>query len=290
MSSTAVRLLMTSEKQVERWASTPLEPGLIREGLISDPAALGVKIKQCMENSNIKGSKVIASISGLYSIYRFLNVLQPDGQSSKQAVMQAMTQAMPDSTEEFYLSWQRTDKDESNQQVFAIAMPKYLVDAEVQALVSGGVNPYVLNLKGMALARLTDKQEALIINIELDSIDIVLVANGIPQIMRTIPQKKNIPLEEWVEQLIQNVDHIIYFYNTQHPRSPLNPAVPLFLTGQYADDPDLIYMVRDRIPYPTMPLTIPLEHPRNLPVNQYAVNIGLALKQTPVLQGIEDEQ
>lgn len=290
ISSAAIRLLMTNGKRVERWASAPLEPGLIKEGLISDPLALGARLKHCIESSKMKGGKVVASISGLYSISRLLSMAKPAGQSVQQDVIQAAMQTMPVSTEEFYLSWQMVSEEESNQQVFVLAMPKNLVDAEVQALRSGGVDPHVLNLKGMALARLIDRQQALIINMEPDSIDIVLIVKGIPQIMRTIPQSQNVPVEDRVEQLIQTLDHITYFYDTQHPQDPLNSVVSLYLVGQFAENPDIVEVLKGRIPYPIMPLAIPLEYPGNLPVYQYAVNIGLALKPTSVPQRIEDEQ
>lgn len=290
ISSTSVRLLVSNEKQVERWASTPLEPGLIKEGVISDPTVLGAGIKRCMEYSKVKSRKVITSISGLYSIYRRLAVTQPDKGSIQQAIMQEATQAIPVSTDDFYLSWQMATKNEVNQQVFIIAMPKYLVDAEVQALKIGGVDPYVMNLKGMALAKLVSQNEGLIINVEVDTIDIALVVDGVPQIMRTILQNQNASLEERIDQFIQILDHITYFYDTQHSYKPLKPDLPLFLTGQFADNPDLTNIIKNRIPYPIMPLSIPLEYPQNLPINQYAVNIGLALKQASVLQRIENEQ
>ena len=41
---TAIRLLVGKGKQAEKWASMPLEPGLVKHGLIQDNAAHGVKL------------------------------------------------------------------------------------------------------------------------------------------------------------------------------------------------------------------------------------------------------
>ena len=290
INSTAIRLLMTKGKRVERWASASLEPGLVEGGLISDPPALGNRVKQLMEFSKIRGKKVIASLSGLYSVSRILNVPKLAEQLTQQAVLQAAKEIMPVPLEELYLKWWVVAEDETEHQALILGMPRNLVDAEMQALKSVGIKPYDLRLKGMALMRMVDWQQALIVNMEPDSLDIVLVVDGIPQIMRTIAQQQNIPTEDWVEHLVQNLEQTTYFYDSRHPQSPLNPAAPLFLAGQLAENLDIVEMVQAKTSYPITPLAMPLEYPSNLPVPQYAVNIGLALQRISIPERIEGEQ
>ena len=72
----------------------------------------------------------------------------------------------------------------------------------------------------------------------------------------------------------------VSFYNSQHTGFPFDPATPLFVTGQMSGDLALMEELQSRVEYPIEPLTPPLECPAHMPVSQYAVNIGLALKGT----------
>ncbi len=282
--STAIRLLATRGRRVERWASASLEQGLVREGLITDPLALGASVRRLMESSGMTGRTVIASVSGLYSVCRLLHIPVSQGKLTGQVVLEAAKAATAVPEEEFYYSWWMVGPDEIGQRVFVVCLPRDVVDSEVRALRSAGIRPHVLNLRALALMRLADQQPALIVNMDLDTLDAVLMVAGIPQIMRTISRRQDVLLDEWVEHLAQVLEQTISFYESRHPECPLGRAVPLFLGGPLADNAEVVAMLQDRTHYPTAPLSIPLQYPPNLPITQYAVNIGLALGQMSLPQ------
>ncbi len=288
--SNAIRLLLVHGQRIERWATAYLEPGLVEYGLISDPPALGAQIKHLMQCSGITARKVVASITGLFSVCRILPVAEPADQPIGQAIIQAARQIVPLPPEDIYLSWQIISQDETGVQAFVVGMPRAIVDAQVRALRSAGLKPYILNLKGMALAKLIQQRDALIVNMEPDCCEIVLMVDGVPQIMRSvIPQHCRHP-EDRVEHLAQEVGMTTRFYRSRSPNGTLNGNLPLYLAGGLAQDPEVAGMVRDRIHYPYLPLAIPLDCPSSLPVSEYAVNIGVALRHAMLPPGNEDEQ
>lgn len=284
ISCTAIRLLAARGRRAETWASAPVQPGMIEQGLILDPEALGDRIKRLMQAGNMSGRKVVASVTGLYSICRLVRLPQLLAEESKGEgpVMQAAMAAMPVPLEELYVSWQTIDDDEVGPLAFVIGTPRNIVDAQMQALRSAGIGARILNLKAMALIRLLNPQNALIVNMEPDSLDIALILDGLPLVMRTVVQQPDISLEERIESLATNLEQTTLFHDYRSPASPVSPDLPLFLAGQVADDPAVPVMVQDTVPYPLAPLEIPMEYPRNLPVYQYAVNIGLALAEVSV--------
>ena len=290
ISSAAVRLLTVRGRRVDRWASAPLEPGLVENGVVMDTETLGVKVKQLMRASNIGGKKVVASLSGLYSISRVLPVTRADKQSVREAVLQAAEASMPMTTEQMYLSWQTISDGETGSLALVIGTPREIVDAEVQALRSVGITPHILNLKSMALMRLVDRRHALVVNIDSDSFDMALVVDGVPQVMRTVVQGPSTSMAEQVEGIGQALEQVSFFYESQHARNLNNLTLPLFLAGQGTDNPLLVAMVQSSMPYPLTPLAVPMEHPANLPVSQYAVNIGLALGQISVSQRMRADE
>ena len=129
---------------------------------------------------------------------------------------------MPLSMDELYLSWQTITAGGEAQQVLIVGVPRDVIDAEMQALRAAGINPRTLDLKTIALARAVNKEQALILNIEPSSFDIIIVVNGIPEVMRTIAwQQDSLTGEDRVQRLAMNLELTVGFYNSHHSDTPL---------------------------------------------------------------------
>jgi len=61
---TSINLLVMKGEKVERWASLPLEPGLVSQGLIVDEARVADMVKQIFNETGAKADKVITAVSG----------------------------------------------------------------------------------------------------------------------------------------------------------------------------------------------------------------------------------
>jgi type IV pilus assembly protein PilM len=280
--SATIKLLETGRGAVKKWASISLEPDKVGgEGVLEQPA-LGTMVKQLMASSGIKENKVIASASGLYSLSRILSVPNPPpGVTFQEAVLDMARERMPLSEDELYLSWQTIAVGESARQVFLVGLFRDALDGEVRSLRAVGINYRMLELRAMALTRAVNKEQALILNIELTSFDVIVVVHGIPEIMRPISWRPgDLTVEDKVENLVATLELTVDFYNSRYYDTPLDPATPLFITGQMSVDVSLVENLQARLRYPVESLAPPLECPADLPVSQYAVNIGLALKGT----------
>ena len=290
--TTAIRLMETGDGRVMRWASLSLNPTLFEDGVISDPRALSAAVRQLMDSSGIKAKKVIASVSGLYSVSRIVAVSTPPGGgvATREVILEAAGDVMPLSMDELYLSWQTIAAGGDTQQVLVVGVPRDVLDAEMRTLRIAGVNPHILDLKAIALARAVNKKQALILNIEPSSFDIIIVVNGIPEVMRTLAwQQDGFTEEDRVEHLAMNLELTVGFYNSRHPDAPLDPATPFFITGQMSRDLDLMEKLPARVGYPIESLAPALECPKHMPVSQYAVNIGLALKGRTPANSLEQD-
>jgi len=289
--TTAIRFMETREGRVVKWASLALDPTLFEDGVISDPPALSAAVRQLMDSSGIKARDVIASVSGLYSVSRIVAVSNPPGGvTTRESVLEAAGDMMPLSMDELYLSGQTIATGEGVQQVLVVGVPRDVLDAEMLALRMAGINPRILELKTIALARAVNKEQALILNIEPSSFDIVIVVNSIPEVMRTIAwQPDSLTIEDRVEHLAMNLELTVGFYNSHHLDTPLDPATPFLITGQISADLDLMEKLPARVGYPVESLAPPLECPKHMPVSQYAVNIGLALKGRTPSKSLEQD-
>jgi len=187
---------------------------------------------------------------------------------------------MPVPLEELYLCRKLLDAKDSEQRFFVLGVPRDILDTEVRTLAQAGIRPDIMNLKPLALARAVNREEALIIDLEPETFDLVGVVGGIPLIMRTVTSRaEGMTLEDRVPQLTDELARTLQFYNSSYPDHPLGPTTPVFLTGLLADDDAACDLVKAAIDSPIETFIPSLKCPLELPRAQYAVNIGLALRQ-----------
>jgi len=276
-----IRVLTTDGKRVTGWSSMPLPPGLVKDGLIVEPTQVGELIEDFLAEEGLSKKKVIASLSGMRSVPRLLSLPKIAPSLVPEAIRHASEREMPVPLDELYLWWRDLGGNGSERQFFVIGVPRALVDAELQTLDHAGIKVHFLALKPIALARAVNRDEAVIIDLESENSDIVLVVGGIPIIMRTlILGGEGVTPEEKVRQTASEVTRTVDFYNSSHPESPIGSATPVFVTGGLAEDEAIVNLLGGAISGPVETLDPAITRPAELPVAEYAVNIGLALNGT----------
>lgn len=207
--NTDIRLLVVNGKQVQEWSTISLEPDMVKEGLIIDPAAVSEMIKQLLANQGIREKDIIASLSGFQSVQRIPDLPKLSSQLMEDALMREAKRTMPVSLDQLYLSWQTLKDGDETQQVFLLGTPRNLMDAAVICLRQAGISPRTMELKPLALARMVNYPEALIIDIEEENADIIVMSGGIPTIMRTLSLRMDHSLNRRLQYLIEEFERTL---------------------------------------------------------------------------------
>lgn len=280
ISGADIRALEINGRRITGWTSASLDPKIFVEGVISDPQALASAIRQLLSSSGIKDKNFIASVSSLYSLSRTVIAATVGEQpATEPAIIQAAETVMPLPGEELYFSWQPVGMVEGGQQVMVIGVPRDVMDSELRALRIAGITPHLLDLRTLALARAVNRENAIILNIDAASYDIVIITGGFPDVLRTTSwQPDALSDEDKAEQLILALELTASFSNSHHKEMPLSPSTPFFVTGHLSGNLKLIQIIEDSLPYHLEQMTPQFEYPEHMPVSQYAVNIGLAMK------------
>jgi type IV pilus assembly protein PilM len=280
ITANSVRLLSVKGKQVERWGSIPLAPGLVKDGFILQPKAVGAAINTLFKSTKVPKQHVITSLTGLSFTYRILSLPKTKDALLEEAIQRSARREIPLPLEELYLSWQAINGKPDELDYFVLGVPRDPIDAVVQTLNAAGVSPYIVELKPLALARAANKGDALVVDLEPDCFDVVLIAGGIPAVIHTIiPRGEGANLEDNVRRLTDELSKTVKFYNTTHPQTPLSSKTPLLLTGELASATSKL--IQAEIEYPVESLVPSLEFPSTLPVAPFATNMGLALQKVP---------
>ncbi len=277
----SIRVLTAKGRRVRSWGSVPLTPGLAKDGLIVAPAQVGSIIETLLAEKRLSRKRVIASLSAMRSVPRLLSLPRIAPGLMQEAIRHESEREMPVPLHELYLCWQDMGGNGSESRFFVVGVPRTLLDAEVQALSHAGIKSHVLDLKPITLARAVHRKEAVIVNLEADTSDIVLVVEGVPVIMRTlITGGQGVTQEDKVRQTTAEVSRTVEFYNSSHPENPISPATPVVVTGELAEDGSILNLLGGAISGPVETLEPAIKLPAELPVAEYAVNIGLALRST----------
>jgi type IV pilus assembly protein PilM len=164
--------------------------------------------------------------------------------------------------------------------VFALGVPKDVLDPQVEAIRLAGATLRSMDVKPLALVRAVGRGEALIADLEPETLDVIVVRGGVPVTIRTVSLRCEIETtEDKVRRLGEELTRAVKFYNDTHPEEPLQPSTPTYLTGSLAEAAASSGVAEASIGHPVEPLAPALQYPADLPLATFMVNIGLALKE-----------
>ena len=238
--STSLRLMVTSGHQIKEWTSVSMEPGLVKNNVITNEAAVAAKIQQLFETQGIETKTIFVGISGLHCLSRPI-IFPPLPQEVLNAVvMREAKRLLPVSIEKLYLSWQSVPAPAGKTKVFLVAVPRNTVDALFRTLRQAGLNPCFLGLKPLLLTKLPKVATGIIVDAQKSEFDVVIMSGGIPQPVRTIPfANAEISWSEKLPIIINDTVKTITFFNTNNPEKTLSSDAPIFVSGELINEPEL---------------------------------------------------
>ncbi len=277
---TNIRLLVARGKQVQKWARLPLEPGLVRDGVILDEAQVADKLNELFKMEKITAKKVIAGLSGLNSLYRLITLPELPEAVLAEAVKHEARRVIPVSLDQVYLSYQSLPAPKGETRLFLVAFPRNAADALVRTLRQAGVEPYLMDLAPLALCRNANEPRAIVINAWLTHLDIVVMADRVPQVIRSLslPTEATSP-SEMLPAIAEELERTITFYNSSHLEKPLDSTVPILVSGDLAEAPESWQSLAGKSTHSVAILPSLMEFPEGFNPSQFMVNIGLSLKE-----------
>jgi type IV pilus assembly protein PilM len=284
---TEIKLLVTNGKQVEKWASLLLEPTLVRDGVIIDEDKVAEGIRTMFKLEGIGSKKVDVGLSGLNSIFRIVSMPELTPAMLPEAVMNEAGRVIPLPLDQVYLSYQKIPSPEGETRVFMMAYPRNSADTLIKTLISAGLKPQSMELAPLALCRCANAPKSIIINSWLTYLDIVVMADSMPQVIRSLSLPVDTTdINEKLPAITEELERTIAFYNSSNPDAPLDNSVPIFACGDLADHQEKWDVLADTTGYKVSALESPMESPEGFSSCKFMVNVGLALKgQVPQGEG-----
>jgi type IV pilus assembly protein PilM len=279
----AVNLLLVEGRGVKKWASLPLESGLVREGLVLDESRVAGELDKLFKRAKITTRRVVAGISGFNSLYRLISLPELPAEILPEAVKQEARRVIPVPLEEVYIAYQRLPTPPGETRVFLAAFPRNVADGLVRTMRLAGIQPYIMDLAPLALCRTLDEPRAIIINAMLDHLDVMIMEDRLPQLIHRLSLPGEVTsVEEKLTAITEEVNRTVDFYNSSHRENPLSATVPMYVCSDLVEVPDNWQSLGSKLGCPVSILPSPVESPDGFDANEFMVNIGLALKEMEV--------
>jgi Tfp pilus assembly PilM family ATPase len=252
----------------------------MHQGLIKAPDRMGTGLARFLSTHKTSKRKVISSVTGHRAVSRLLSLPPLKDHLLDDAVRREARKEMLLPLEENYLSWQVIQRENKHVQVYVLAIPKLVIDRQIEALGAAKIKLGMMDIKPLALVRAVNRSSAIIVNLEEQSLGVMIVHGGLPVMIRSMPQNgMDSGSEAALDRLSVELTRTTQFYNESHQDQPLESNVGVFLTGKPFDDEEIRKQFAAKISFPTRIPNPPVEFPDKFPVATYIGNIGLALKR-----------
>lgn len=276
----AINLVVVEGEQILKFASLRLKPGLVSHGLIVDEQGVAGEIGKLFKLADERVGEVIVGLSGINSLYRIISLPELPEDILSEAVNREAERVIPVPLDEVYLSYQLITTSPGETRIFLAAFPRNMTDAVVRTLQLAGAKPHIMDLAPLALCRTLDEPRALIVNAKLDALDIIVMEDRLPQLIRSLSLPgEATSLPESLPSIIEEIDRTILFYNSSREERLLDSTVPIFVCGDLVRMPESWQSLSGELNCPVSVLSSSLKSPEGFNPSEFMVNIGLALKE-----------
>jgi len=284
---TGIKLLIARGKKAEQWASVSLEPGLVVGGVIVDENKVADKVREIFATVKhsamtdlISGKgKLIVGLSGRDSLYRVISLPVLEKSLLPEAVKREAARVLPVSLDQLYLAYQPIPGGENETRIFLAAFPKKSTDVLLKTLRMAGVTPQILDLAPLALCLAVNEPMAIIADASLDTLNIMVMADRVPQVIRSISlQSESRKVSENMATISEEFSRTVAFYNSSHQQAPLSNDVPVFVSGDLATAFDTWKILVGKMNSKVAVLPLAVQYPEDFPAGDFTVNLALAAK------------
>jgi type IV pilus assembly protein PilM len=277
---TALRLLVGRGKQAEKWASLPLEPGLVKHGLIQDNAKVAEKIKELFHWAKVTNKKVAIGLSDPLSLYRIVTLPKLPESILPEAIKREAERVIPLSLDEVYLIHQVIGTKEQEMTLFLAAISRAAVDNAVKTVQMAGLKPYLMDLVPLALCRIIEQPTAIVVSLRSSNFEIAIMADRVPQVIRSLSLPGEAEsLADKLPTISEELDRTITFYNSSHTNKPLDSNTPIFVDGDLVQVPESWPSLVGTLGSKVSPLPGVMQAVADFDASQFTVNIGLVFKE-----------
>jgi Tfp pilus assembly protein PilN len=295
INESSLRAVVTRNDRVIAWAERPMPEGVVRDGVVTDAAAFVSAVSGLLQEAGRGNTSnlgdVAMVISGRNAVQQRFLVEADDQANLARAVADACADRMPVSGEALQLDWaavpleagdpRATGRTRHVYDVYAFGVLRHAIESNVSAVAGLPLTLCGLQPKALALAAAADLDDGIVVDIEPESITVLALQNGLPEVIREAAIGPAAgPEVIWLTVRNQLAKAVVYF-NSLHPESPMPNDAPLVLTGSFDRLGDAGMLPFHELPFELRDIQAPFRTPASFDSARFAAALGLAVLSRP---------
>lgn len=176
-------------------ASVPTPAGVLEEGRITDPAAVGRTLRELVQSAGIRTRRAVAAVNGQVALMREVRMPPLPPEEIRQAARFEVERYLPypiaEVTFDTVVVGESKDGGSTRVDVLVVAARTDVLHQHIGALQAAGLEPVVVEVEPLALVRAVSSNatsDRITACIHLgSSVTMILVAEGeVPRVIRTV--------------------------------------------------------------------------------------------------------
>ncbi len=184
--------------KVTRWATIPTPKDSIRDGVVTNPEAVGDAIKQACRSSRISATSAVIAVAGGSVIVRAVRIPKMTEATLRKSIKFEAGRYVPSSIEDSFIEFEIIgDAPEGNMDVLIVASPREIVETRMAACQKAGLDVEVVDIEAFAMYRAlieASRDEGLtaetiaLVDVGAMTTNVSVVSGGVFAMTRSIPQ------------------------------------------------------------------------------------------------------
>ncbi len=279
----SLKLLASRGERVLAWSITLINPIFLKGGFVADRQGLASVIRAAVNKKEFsQRHRVLASIPAFHSVCRTLELPDLPEVRPDVAIPQQARRDFGYSAESNILRWKPLASVGGRPRFFIVSVPREPVITLIETLKLAGLQPDNIETTTFALSRAVNQSQAVIVVVEPNSLDSIILKDGIPGATRsTFLGERPQDSESLTTLATGALDGIVSFYNESYPDNPVPPDIPVYLFGSSLSlNANIVSAVETSLGHPVSEFEPLVLYPQDFPKAEFAVNIGLMLKES----------
>lgn len=276
LGNNTLRLAAFTGNQVKSWDNLTPPADCLKDGVIQQPQIMAAYLKNYFSSHNLGSQKICLGIRGISIIFRKFKLPKVHQNKIKEAVERAICKEVNLEVNDYYLDWRVTESTEKEMNLLVLGVSRQIIDSLYDTFKLAGLSLDTIDLNAFALARVADKETALIVDMETDSTDIIILSRGIPETLHTYFNKnEHASFEDNLDLMRDELNRTVDFFTLTHPEIPFSNTMPLLLCGSSSEDKTGFEHI-GKISSRTIETVVQrINSPPGFPAGVFAANLGL---------------
>ena len=276
----SIKVLKTRGFEVTEYRNIPANPRYFREGLVSDAPRMAALLQGAIEEVNGAKGRVIGAVPGYQTTLRALELPNVKAMDPKQIIPQEARRKLGISTDNSYLTWHRMSAGAEMARWLVLSATNRSISSLFATTQAAGLRMSVMDLRPFALARALNQPDAICAWTAPDGCDAVVVRDWVPMTHQAAYWGAGAMGEsaDLVNRVTEVVESTIVAHDMQNPEMLVAEETPVYVTGSPAGQHvGVAAQVAESLRRPQGEPEPPLSLPSGFPLDDFIVNIGLAL-------------